>query len=363
MNVKALVPLVAGLGIGGVALKLGMSTLQQARAGQRTVAKVAVWAPKEDLPRGVEIREEMLQEMAFPTDLVPNGAFKEKDKEKLVGRIPRTEAPAGLPVLESMLAPAGTTPGINPKAGFRAVAVNIDAGSGVDYHLEPGAFVDVVGSFRIKNETVAKTIVENAEIAAVGPRLSPATGKAEDKEKDRSPQQVRAVTLFVKPDQVKKILLAEQQGKIKLSLRGADDTAEQKNDAFVSDRELLGLPAEEKEATGKSGPVSNWLRDLLKRSAKPAPVLAAAPPQKVDEPWRVRIYRGPAEEQVQFKSRNSSERLNGTGSSDPGLFGNTRRSPAGATPPAAERKPEPQKTEPTPEPEPEPVTEPQEPHE
>jgi len=318
MNVRALIPLIAGLGIGALALILGINTLKNARAAQRPAAKVKVWVARENIPRGTEIREDMLTTLALPADAVPKGAFKESDKAQLVGRVPQLVAPASLPILESMLAPPGTRPGIFVKPGYRAVAVKIDAGSGVDYHLEPGCFVDVVASFKVRRdgrtETIAKTIVENAELAAVGPRLSPVG--AEEGTQARN-QNIRAVTLFVRPDQVKTLLLAEQQGRIKLCLRGSHDEQEIDDRQWVSDLELMGVSqqagadgSKSRESVGSAAGALSWLRGLFARAGtSPEPRLALAAP--APQPWVLHIYRGDRAEVVQFKSRDSSERLDG----------------------------------------------------
>lgn len=335
MNVRALLPLIAGLGIGGLALFLGISTLKNARASQQPSPKVKLWAAAADIPRGTEIKDEMLQALAFPAELVPKGAFKEK--AQLVGRVPQIVAPGGLPVLESMLAPPGTRPGIFVKPGFRAVAVKIDSGSGVDFHLEPGRFVDVVGSFKIRRnnrtETIAKTIVENAELAAVGPRLS-ASGADEDGA--ARARTVRAVTLFVKPDQVKTLLLAEQQGRIKLSLRGMDDQDPAHDAQWVSDFDLMGqINADKSELRPAPEPpptALSWLGGLLASVA--ATSGPAAAPEAVVPPWVLRIYRGPREEVIQFKSRDSSDRI-GTGVAGLGKGAGNREQepvPVGASP-------------------------------
>ncbi len=327
MNARALIPLIAGLGIGALALILGINTLKNARAAQRPAAKVKVWVARENIPRGTEIREDMLTTVALPVDAVPKGAFKESDKAQLVGRVPQMVAPANLPVLETMLAPPGTRPGIFVKPGYRAVAVKIDAGSGVDYHLEPGCFVDVVASFKVRRdgrtETIAKTIVENAELAAVGPRLSPVG--ADENAQARS-QNIRAVTLFVRPDQVKTLLLAEQQGRIKLCLRGSEDEAAINDPKWISDLELMGVNDQSAQVGNAPQPTIqsaasalSWLRGLFAQAATPRePRLALATP--APEPWVLHIYRGERAEVVQFKSRDSSERLEG------------RAAPASATP-------------------------------
>lgn len=52
MNGKALVPLVAGLGIGGFALWMGFNTLKSARGAQQPRDDVQVWAAVDNIGRG-----------------------------------------------------------------------------------------------------------------------------------------------------------------------------------------------------------------------------------------------------------------------------------------------------------------------
>ena len=320
MNAKALIPLAAGLGIGGLALFLGINTLKNARATQRPTAKVRLLAARENISRGTAITEQLLKAVEYPTELVPAGSFQKK--ENLIGRVPCVTAPAGLPILEEMLAPPGSRPGILVKPGYRAIAVKIDAGSGVDYNIEPGCFVDVVGSFKVRRngrtETIAKTIIENAEVAAVGQRLSPDTSREEDgagpKPKVDPSRMIRAVTLFVKPEDVPRLLLTEQEGRVKLSLRGSEDDVTLDDPASVSDGELLGdeepeakaEPAPQPAPPPGPSPALEFVRALFDKLGERA-ALAAVEPQP--EPWRLHIYRGKSEEVVAFKDRNSSERV------------------------------------------------------
>ena len=328
MNARAIIPLVAGLGIGGLALKLGFNVLHNAKAGQNG-ERVQVWGARAEIPRGTEIEAEMLQVFAYPSDIVPPGAFREKDK--LVGRVARLVVPAELPVLDTMLAPPNSKGGVYPKSGFRAIAVKIDESSGVDYHLEPGCFIDVIGSNKNgrADRATAKTIVENVEVAAVGERISPdekSTGEGKkDTDKGRP---VRAVTLYVRPDQAKKILLAEQEGPIKLCLRGGTDLIVPIDEGPPDKAEQLA-----DENADSTGSTVTWLQGLMNRF-KPAappeskPVVAAAVVLPTGpEPWLMRIYRGNDRETVQFKSRDSRERLSEQNEpTSGGLFGNHPRS-------------------------------------
>jgi pilus assembly protein CpaB len=319
MNVKAIIPLAAGLCVGGFALKIGVDMLQKAKGTPS--ATVGVLAAKVDIPRGVKITEEMLTALAYPANLVPAGALKQKDQ--LVGRVPRMEAPAGLPILEAMLLAPGDPGGVHVPPGLRAVAVKIDEGSGVDYHLEPGCRVDVVGTFTVSRErgqeTMARTVIEDVEVAAVGARLSSVAEPGADK-KDR---QTRAVTLLVKPDQVPILHLAEQRGKIKLSLRGTEGGTGASAHA-VSEKQLFDPNGEDQEKQpgastqpAKSAGGLAWLNGLFARpKPKTEPVadvkaVKSAPPvlPVVDRSWLVSVWRGNKLELVRFKNRDSRERV------------------------------------------------------
>jgi Flp pilus assembly protein CpaB len=283
MNAKAVVPLIAGLGIAGLAGKLGFDYLKKAQGAAPKTVKL--WAVNQDVARGSSIDEMNLRELAFPFELAPKDAVVEK--KDLIGRVPHTGVPANVPILSSMLLPPGTTPGVHVPPGFRAIAVKIDESSGVDNHLQPGCHVDIVGYFQMKNnvtnknETIARTIVENVQVAAVGPRLAPdapernSGDSKEKKPKTEQTKPARAVTLLVKPEHVPIVHLAEQKGEIKLSMRG-DDDASPANTKTIKDYDVTGVGAPEPEPE-KSG--TDLLANLFgkKDEPKPEPVVAPEP--------------------------------------------------------------------------------------
>lgn len=306
MNVKAIVPLIAGLGIAGVAGKLGFDYLKKAQASQPK--QVKIWAAAADIPRGSRIEEPMLKTITFPASAVPPGAFQ--DKTKLIGRVPNLVAPAGLPLLETMLTAPGTSPGIIVPAGLRAVAVKIDESSGVDNHLQPGVWVDVIGFFKGRgarsNVTIARPVVENVQVAAVGSQISaggtsnPAAAQEKPKPGSKNDRPARAVTLLVRADDVSKLHLAEQQGKIKLSMRNAEDGGDggASGKGIVTSADVIG----EDEEASPSEPTGNWLTGLLEKfGPKPAdpnaPKVAVAPPPppapvKPKPVWQMTIRNG-----------------------------------------------------------------------
>lgn len=312
MNLKAVLPLIAGLGLAGVAGKLGFDYLKKANAAPAPA--VELWTPVENIQRGVTVEEQALRPMKFPSELAPKDAIA--DKSKIVGRVPHTGLAPGVPILDSMLFPPGTSPGVHVPAGFRAVAVKIDESSGVDNHLVPGCHVDVVGYFTVrgqnnKNDVIARTIVENVEVAAVGQKTAPdvpQTQKPDAKDKGAKPKDTtkdkpaRAVTLLVKPEQVPILHLAEQRGEIKLSMRNMDDSVAQARPAQTNEAEMLGRAEPKPDADAKTGPnlmdsIAGWFK---KPQPAPAPTGDAqeTPPVAHAEPvarkfdWVMVIYNG-----------------------------------------------------------------------
>lgn len=357
MNAKSLIPLVAGLGIAGLGAKLGLDYVKKAQGSTSKVVKL--WAPVQDIPRGTEISDMMLTPVSFPLAAAPKTAVV--DKEKLIGRVPHTGAPAGLPILDSMLHPPGVRAGIHVPHGFRAVAVKIDESSGVDYHLAPGVSVDVVGFFTVKRagkaEVIARTLIENVEVAAVGEQIALSTPQeTKDAKGSKSRQEkARAVTLFVKPDQAPLLHLAEQRGKIKLSLRGSptpDSEGEEDGtlaSSNVNEDDILGTKKPEGDELGG---LVKGLFDAFTKKEEPA----AAPPQVEVAPpeppapliaWVMTVYNGADKQVLGWRPDHLFEPLELAGSDAPNIFEQEKRrtTEAPPAPPTAQNPPTPEKPE------------------
>jgi pilus assembly protein CpaB len=288
MNLKALIPLIAGLVVGGIALKLGADVLRKARGAQQ-VDMVEVWTAAQDVNRGQRIEEPQLTPLRFPAKLVPEWAFT--DKDELVGRVAKNTTFAGEIFHVAGLMPPGTRPGLPVPEGVRAVAVKIDESSGVDYHLEPGSRVDVVASFQVREnnrqQTIARTVLENVEVAAVGQRTTAVTQTEEDGSPTTDVRKVRAVTLFVPPDKVPTLLLAENRGRIKLSMRsdGGDvEAGTLSQDKAIDESSLFGKPKPEKE-NAFANQVGGLFGNLFGNQPEPTVTHVPAPePEPEPEP-------------------------------------------------------------------------------
>jgi len=178
------------------------------------------------LPRGTLAREEDFAVRSVPSDNVPTGAILDTPDAKigLRGSLVRKFLDAGSPVtsqdvlrprdrgfLASVLAPDS-----------RAISIKVDAESGVSGLIWPGDYVDVVLTQVIDkadldkadlahraHRTLSETVLHNVRILAI--------------DQDRPANKERTVSLQLAPEQVKKIAVAEQLGKLPLAVRSALD--------------------------------------------------------------------------------------------------------------------------------------------
>jgi len=233
MNVKAILPLVFALALGGVAAKIGKDMLAKGRQSNQPTNLNKLVVAKEDLPPGATIKETDLAQQDVPAAALSKTTYS--NPGELVGRVVLTQIVKGQAVLDSLLAPKGTVGGaqaIVPQ-GKRAVSMEVNEYSGVAGLLTPGSHVDVVQTMRGKDDgqMIAKTIVENLTIIAVGRRTGTATATSSDGRPVPAGSSVgddnlaRSVTLLATAEQAEAIDLASHMGNPRLVLRnGTDDS-------------------------------------------------------------------------------------------------------------------------------------------
>jgi pilus assembly protein CpaB len=100
--------------------------------------------------------------------------------------------------------------------GMRAITIEVSESSGVAGLLVPGCHVDVLTTIAdAGNQPLAKTVVQNLRVTAVGQKVSKTAG--EDKEISRT------VTLIANPAQTEELELLASTGRLRLVLRGTQD--------------------------------------------------------------------------------------------------------------------------------------------
>lgn len=258
----------------GVALFLALAAVvvaarwmnAQGAAGTFVVTAVG------DIPQGTRVTAANLQLTEWPSGSLPAGAFV--DVKQLEGRVARADVARGEPVLESKLAPPGTTGGLSAvvAAGKRAMTVRVNDVVGVAGFALPGNYVDILVNLQAGGDAVnpqrsiSKIVLERILVLAV------AQESAVD---DSKPRVVNAVTLELAPDQVEKLDLARSIGSLSLVLRNQVDP-QPANTAGATRESVLGLP--EPKPAPAPAPV------MMAPPADPAPRPAAAAPVRQSAP-------------------------------------------------------------------------------
>jgi pilus assembly protein CpaB len=212
------------------------------------------------LPRGTLAREEDFAVRSLPPDSVPSGAILDTPDARigLRGALIRKFLDAGSPVtsqdvlhprdrgfLASVLAPDS-----------RAISIKVDAESGVSGLIWPGDYVDIVLTQVDKADlvrgTLSETVVHNVRIVAIDQEIAQG-GTANNA---TAAKVAKTVSLELAPEQVKKITLAGELGKLSLAVRAAvdqDDTGDTDTTVAVYAGDKVRKYSVKKHDTGSTG--------------------------------------------------------------------------------------------------------------
>lgn len=229
-------------------------------------APVQVVTAAESIAPETLIKPEMLKTQKLPKSKVPPGAYT--NTEPLVGKtVALTQIEQGAPIAQGMVGPAHRLSYRVPPF-MRAVTVALDPIIGVGGFIKPGDRVDVVATFTVDKGSIAKTVLQDVELLATGSQLvaqevEPETGK------EAKSQAVPNATLAVMPSDAEKLILAEARGKLRLTLRGADDTSYTVSKGITS-RALLGpVPPDVAERAEPSAAAPSTKVATTKKASQP----------------------------------------------------------------------------------------------
>ena len=194
--------------------------LANVQAYTRDLGEVVV--AKTDIPVGEKITAEHITLLPMPNGSVPDNAFRKTDV--VVGRVAIIPIGVREPITSTKLAPEGTEGGLSAviPPGYRAMTVKVDDVVGVSGFIMPGSSVDVVaiivppGAGSEQKGPISKIVLQSIKVLASGPKI-------DTPENQRTPSEVRSVTLQVTPEQAEKLVLAANEGKLQLVMRNYGD--------------------------------------------------------------------------------------------------------------------------------------------
>ena len=225
MRIIAVLVLVFGVALSGGALFFASEYFKQVRASmaQSGPETVRVLVAKRELGYGKQLQPRDLQWVEWPKAAVPPGSFTDVkvllgEKGKAKRLVLRTIEP-GEPILESKITKVGESPrmAMNLREGRRAVSLSIGGVQGVSGFVAPGDRVDIMLIRNIDGALVSSIIMQDVEVIAVDQRANTETS---------SPRQFGTVTVEVSTVEAQKLALAQQVGRLSLTLRGVGESTE-----------------------------------------------------------------------------------------------------------------------------------------
>ncbi len=195
--------------------------------------------------------ERLIQRVQVPANYVQPTAIT--DPNQLVGRVVAIGVPRGAQLLGAYLEGAGAPAlAYEVPRGRRAVTLAVTDVTGVGGLVRPGNFVDILGTFEFgrpvsmqggtmtyaDERTETRTLMQNVLVIAVNrehrrdrpfPR-APEASLVQQEEEERyglpAEAEIQNVTLLVGPQEVQRLVLAQQIGTLTLSLRSNLDTGQ-----------------------------------------------------------------------------------------------------------------------------------------
>jgi pilus assembly protein CpaB len=213
-------------------------------AGKTPMQIQTIVVAKQPLRFGAELNAGMLQEVAWPAEARPAGAFSKID-ELLSGgrRVVLAAIEENEPVLSLKVTGAGQRATLSAlvKPGMKAVTVRVNDVEGVGGFVLPGDRVDVVMTRQIdKGSATTEVILQNRRVLAIDQSADDRAAKAAI---------AKSVTLEVETVEAQKVWLASSVGNLSLLLRKAGETASAKTRKIS----LKDLENNEPADTGNAG--------------------------------------------------------------------------------------------------------------
>ena len=187
----------------------------------KAIASQTVVVAKQPLRFGTELTAAMLQEVPWPSDALPNGAFA-KVHDIMAGgrRVVLAAIEANEPVLSLKITGPGQRATLSAlvKPGMKAVTIRVNDVEGVGGFVLPGDHVDIVLTRQIdKGSATTQVVLQNTRVLAVDQTADERAQKA---------AVAKSVTLEVDTVDAQKLWLASSVGSLSLLLRKAGETAE-----------------------------------------------------------------------------------------------------------------------------------------
>jgi pilus assembly protein CpaB len=253
--------LLAATALGLIAVNLNAPKVQVAVAEKAPAAPATVgyFVAARPLPKNTLTRIEDFTVRTVPPQDVPAGAIVETSDTKagLPGSLVRKFVETGSPItladvlrpqdrgfLASVLAPDS-----------RATSIRVDEESGVSGLIRPGDYVDVVLTQMFEKgesarRALSETILRNVRVIAIDQEI--VQGGRAPAAAIGGAKPAQTVSLELAPDQVNKVTVARQIGKLSLTVRSAVDQVDTGNPGAMSSCDVSPELARQNAVAGQT---------------------------------------------------------------------------------------------------------------
>lgn len=209
---------VAALLCGLLAAFLFFQYLQQIKASYQPGNLVKVIIASQNIKKDSVLTDGQLKMVEIPARYVASNSIHEK--EQAIGKIAIMDITAGEVILPQKLVPNNNKEKLSYSVPVsrRAVAIPIDAVSGVAGNVMPGDRVDIIGTLDIETAGSDKPVSYSIYTLQDIPVLAVGTGTETKKSSGKS-----TMVLSVTPEEVQKLVLMSERGNIRLVLRSPAD--------------------------------------------------------------------------------------------------------------------------------------------
>ena len=279
MKLNTWIPLGLAVVLGLTAMVVAKGMLGKSKAPTGS-AQVKVVVVKDNVPPGSRLTRELLTLAPVGGDARPEGSFDRI--EAVTDRVVTTQVVKGQIVLDTFLAAPGSIAGVQNLVpeGMRLITVEVNEFSSLAGMLAPGSRVDILAALSDPEtkEMMARTIVENVKVQAVGQRLGAGPQQAGPNGQPQEEQQAgfRSVTLVVSPQEAEAIHVASTAGRPWMVLRAPGDNAQNKG-AGVTLAQLRGNAKMEHGQEGSMGG-KGTLASMTQATPATQPVAGAKKP-------------------------------------------------------------------------------------
>jgi pilus assembly protein CpaB len=235
------------------------------KATRKFGSEVIVLKAKRDIKEAESLDSTMFVSEAIPKAFLEPSAigFANKDDQEeiqksikaLTGAVALVPIKKGEQIAYNKITEPGVKTGLAPQVapGKRAFAIPVNEQSGVSKLLKPGDRVDLIAVIDLgggKENKVAKTVIQDTVILAVGKYVTNNIARIVEREGDKEKvrplgefQDYATVTVEVDPQQAQMLalILANGENAMSLSLRNNDDTDRKADLGTSFYNDVLGL--------------------------------------------------------------------------------------------------------------------------